>query len=183
MSWIGRFCIGIIIVGLAFIASQHGYRAYERKVAEQASEPDGFTFNEVPVQHTAPAIELPVFRRLPADGQTVLQEIFLEEATLSSADEKEQARQTIASILADYRDNDQLQHFYNDLKQATGQSVELTDLSGENMGELLKQYPQIQPLIAQYAQDPQFGKVLQEIFSNPQFVRSVAVLQQHEPQK
>lgn len=170
-------------MGLAFIAGLHAYRAYERRVAEQAEQPDGFTFNQVPVRHVAPTVELPVVRRFPADGKTAQEDIFLEQPPLAAAQAQEQARQTIVSILADYKDDAQLQAFHADLAKATGAQIGLADLSGENMTALLQQYPQIQPVIARYMQDPQFNKTLQEIFTNPQFVQSVAVLQQHAGQK
>ncbi|MBO7237695.1 MAG: hypothetical protein J6U96_00175 [Elusimicrobiaceae bacterium] len=80
--------------------------------------------------------------------------------------------------MADYQDDAALKAFYTDLQQATGEQLDLTSLSGENMAGLLIKYPQIQEVIMRHSKDPAFAKTLQEIFSNPQFVRSVAVLQQ-----
>ena len=73
-----------------------------------------------------------------------------------------------------------MQQFYQSLQQATGQTIQLEDLSGENLSSLLKKYPQLSQVIAQHAQDPAFAQKLQEIFANPQFVQSVAVLQNNQ---
>lgn len=45
----------------------------------------------------------------------------------------------------------------------------------------MKKYPQVQEVLAKHSKDPEFVKTLQEIFSNPQFVHSVAVLQGGAP--
>ncbi len=178
MSRLSRVCILIIWVGLAFIASLRLYRAYEQKVQDQAERSaDGFSASSF-LRTSPPVVELPVFQPLPKNGADVPAEIFLEDAPLPASARKEQARQTIASILEDYREDPKLQAFHADLQKAAGRPLNLTDLSGEQLPDLLRSYPQIQPVIAQYSQDPQFAKLLQEIFSNPQFVRSVGVLQQ-----
>lgn len=175
MSKLSRFFIGVILVGLAFIASLRLYRTYENyaQQAQSQSADPVLTFNEVPIDYR-PRFEPPsAFEWVKAPAQ----EVFLGGFTLDPQAEKEQARQTISSILDDYRQDAKLQAFYADLKKATGQKIDLTDLTGENLGKLLKQYPQIQDILAQHSKDPAFSKTIQEIFANPQFVRSVAILQ------
>lgn len=174
MSWMNRFLIGVIVVGLAFIASLRLYRAYENYVT-QTENPElaTQTFNNVPVKYGPAEPDKVIVRGLPQ----LTQEIYLEDIPLEDSQEKEQARQTLRSILDDYRQDPKLQAFYAELKESTGQALQLEDLSGENLGKLLQQYPQVQAIITKHAQDPEFAKTLQEIFSNPQFIRSVAVLQ------
>jgi len=174
MSWLGRVSIVIIVIGLAFIAGIRLYRNYE----EHLSQDDiSAGFNQPSMSSLAPTVEIPVFKRFPENNK-MNDDIFLEDAPLTTEQAQEQARQTITSILEDYRDNPQLQAFYQDIKQNTGQSIDLAAMSSGNMGELLKQYPQLQQTIAKHAQDPQFTQAIQEIFSNPEFIRSVSVLQQ-----
>ena len=174
MSWLGRVSIVIIVIGLAFIAGIHLYRNYEERLSQDDISAG---FNETSMPSSAPTVEIPVFKRFPENDQ-MSNDIFLEDTPLAPEQAQEQARQTITSILEDYRDNPQLQAFYQDIKQNTGQSIDLASMSSGNMGELLKQYPQLQEIIAKHAQDPQFTQSIQEIFSNPEFVRSVVVLQQ-----
>lgn len=181
MSKLSRFFIGVMVAGMAFIASVHFYHAYERYAASQEEADGGATqtFHHVPIDYRPEQPGLPVIKRLAAPGEEI-QEIYLEDRPLTSTAEKEQARQTVASILSDYRQDPALQAFYTDLQKTTGRKIELTDLSGENLSALLRQYPQAQEVIARHAKDPILAKTLQEIFSNPQFVRSVAVLQGKE---
>ena len=179
MSKLSRFLIGIIVVGLAFIASLHLYRAYEKYATEQNAEPAAtMTFNQVPVSYIPPEPEEPIFRRWPSDEQRAQQEIYLQDTPLTQEAAKTAARQTVRSVLADYQQDPKLQAFYKDLQQATGENIDLSMLSGEQLGSLLTQYPQIQEVIARYSKDPEFVRTLQAIFSNPQFAQSVAILQQ-----
>ncbi len=185
MSKLSRFLIGVIIVGLAFIASLHLYRAYE-KYAEDSEEAAGptMTFNNVPIQRVPPVIEEPVFRRWPAESGTESetaqpQEIYLQDATLDAQTEQKQALQTMQSILADYKQDPQLQAFYQDLQQITGRPIDLFTLRGEELGALMTAYPEVPQLISKYSKDPEFAKTLQAIFSNPQFIRSIEILQRN----
>ena len=178
MSLLSRVLTGIIIIGLAFIVAVRMYRGYEQDVAAtQESSQTAQPVSSAVVASTGPVkLQLPVFRA--SAGAAPAPEIYLEDTALPPDLNKEQARQTLQSIMSDYRDNPQLQAFYADLQQSTGQPLDLTSLSGENLAVLLIKYPQIQEVITRHAQDPAFAKTLQEIFSNPQFVQSVAVLQQ-----
>ena len=177
MSKLSRFLIVVIILGLAFIASLRMYRAYEQTVQEQQAAAESVGQNLTQGNKpSAPVIQVPVFQKMASIALS--QEVYVQDATLPEELSKEQARQTMRSILDDYKQDPQLQAFYAQLRKSTGESLDLAALSGENMTQLLVKYPQIQEIIAQHMQNPQFAKTLQEIFSNPQFVHSVAVLQQ-----
>ncbi len=178
MSKLGRISLVIMILGLAFIASLRLYRSYEEQVkADQENMGAAMTFNQVAVHHEPAEVETPVYQRLPIDDR-LIKDIFLEDPALPAEQAQEQARATINSILEDYRENPQLREFYKEVKETTGQKIDLSAMSQGNMGELLKQYPQLQEIINRHTQDPQFAATIQEIFSNPEFVRSVIILQQ-----
>ncbi len=175
MSKMSRFFLTVIIVGLAFIAGLRLYRMYESHVAQMAQEePAGYTFNNVPIDYRPADPQEPVFRRLPQEKE---QEVFLEDAPLPAEQAKQQAQETIVSVLNDYRQNPKIQAFYKDLRESCGEDITLDRLSGAELPQLMQQYPQLQTVLAKHAQDPEFAKTLQEIFTNPQFVQSVAVLQ------
>ena len=175
LSTLSRICIGIILLGLGFIISVRLYRSYEERVAaDQARQEEMAGVSSQFRSGGSTERQLPVFQRSSGPKQ----EIYLQETELPDDLNKEQARQTIQSILQDYKEDKALQAFYADLEQTTGASLDLSDLSGDNMLPLLVRYPQIQEVIARHSQDPAFAKILQEIFANPQFSRSVAVLQQ-----
>ena len=172
MSKLSWFYIVIITAGLVFIAGVREYRSHQEKVQAELAAAQEAQYQPAP-ELVATAIQLPVFERVVPKT-----EIYLEDVKLPPALNREQARQTIVSILDDYRDDVNLQAFYTDLQKSTGQKIDLADLSGENMPRLMRRYPQITQIIEQHAQNEAFSKVLEEIFSNPQFVRSVAILQQ-----
>ncbi|MBR2865097.1 MAG: hypothetical protein IKJ44_05445 [Elusimicrobiaceae bacterium] len=177
MSKTSRFFLMVIIAGLAFIAAVRVYRAYEKRAQEEAAEfTPTDTFNNVPINFTPEPEEPPVYGVLPQEA--AVNEVYLEDAPLSAQAQHTQAEQTITSILNDYSQTPQMKAFYQDLQQATGQSgITLAQLSGPELGKMLQQYPQVQQVIAKHAQDPEFAKMMQEIFTNPQFIKSVAVLQ------
>ena len=181
MSKLSRFLIGIIITGLAFIASVHLYRAYEKYAAAQQEQlPAAQTFHNVPVWHTPIEPEIPVYKKYDEDQ---VKEIYLEDQPLAPEMTAEQARQTVKSILSDYEQEPAVKQFYEEVRQATdGKEIKLEDLSGENLPALLKENPQLLQVISQHTKDPAFAKTLQEIFANPQFAQSVAVLQSEQQQ-
>lgn len=178
MSKTSRFFLWVIIVGLAFIAGVRLYRAYEKYVAQYAQEPvPTMTFNNVPVQLVPPQAEEGVYKKWSDEPQ----EIYLDDGVLSPQQQKQQAQATVKSVLSDYRQEPKMQAFVADLRQATGrQDIDLAVLSSPQLGALMQQYPQLQQVVANYAKDPEFAKMLQEIFNNPQFVNSVQILQQKE---
>ena len=119
MSKTSRFFLWVIVVGLAFIAGLRFYRAYEQRAEEEAATAaPTMTFNNVPVQRVSPQAEPQVYERW--SGEPAVQEVYLQDAPLDAVQEKEQARQTVASVLSDYKDNPSLQAFYADLRAATG---------------------------------------------------------------
>ncbi len=175
MSKTSRFFLTIIIVGLAFIAGVRVYRMYESYVAQQIEEePATYTFHNVPIDYTPASPQMPVFAKLPDIKE---EEIFLEDAPLGPEAIKQQAQETLISVLNDYKQNPKIQAFYADLRKATGEEITLAQLSGAELPRLLQQYPQLQQVLTKHVQDPEFAKILQEIFANPQFIQSVAVLQ------
>ena len=174
MSKLSRFFIIVIIAGLAFITGVRWYRAYEQKAEQEAAEESiGTTFQNVPVQWGPAEIENSVLQPLP----TYEKEVFLEDK-LNPQQQQQQAQQTIASILSDYKENPPIKAFHQDMQEATGQEdLTLEQLSSGNIGAILQQYPQLQQVLTKHVQDPEFSKTLQEIFNNPQFVESVKTLQ------
>ena len=137
MSKTSRFFLWVIVVGLAFIAGLRFYRAYEQRAEEEAATAaPTMTFNNVPVQRVSPQAEPQVYERW--SGEPAVQEVYLQDAPLDAVQEKEQARQTVASVLSDYKDNPSLQAFYADLRAATGRDdIDLAALSGEAWGACL----------------------------------------------
>ena len=181
MSRASRFFLWVIVLGLAFIAGLRFYRAYERRAAQEGFPPPSIaSFGQAPIQIRPEPASSPVYRTWSGPGK----EMYLEDIPLSMPQQKEQARQTIASILRDYGEHPKIQAFYADIRKATGrEDLNLAILSEEGLPELLQQYPQLQQVIAVYAKDPEFAKLIQEIFSNPQFAHSVTVLQGESGQK
>lgn len=175
MSVWSRFFLGVILTGLAFIASLRLYRVYEKYALQQAQDPaPTLTFHAVPVS-LAPAVpQAPRVQTAPARPP---QEIYLQDVAPDEPTAREQARQTIHSILADYQDDPTMQAFEADLRAASNGEASLAVLSGEGLSTLLDKYPQLQDVIDRYARDKAFAPTLQEIFGNPQFAASVAVLQ------
>jgi len=175
LSWKSRFFLGVIVLGLSFIAGVHLYRMYQERLSQEETSPAGNTFHEVSV--VAQDDPQPDVMALPWAFYGNKKEIYLEDVPLEVQEKREQARQTLRSILADYKDNEALKSFYADLRSSTGEELDLAALSGDQLPRLLEKYPQLKEVMAKHAQDPQFAAVLQEIFSNPQFAQSVMVLQ------
>ena len=176
---------------------------------ERQNDGNAFTFQNVPISFAAPQAE-PVARpvRLPeqnssisilsdaqleqasstdtrVDGAGVLVpanggEVFLEDAALPADKQIQQAKDTLRSIVQDYKDEPEIKAFNKELKKVThGQAVDLSSLGGGNLQQVLKDNPQIQDVVSKHMKNPDFARKVQEIFSNPQFVQSVRELQQH----
>lgn len=178
MSKTSHFLIGLMIAAVAFLAAMRGYQAYERYVAAQEDDAKTvLTFHNVPIQREDPAPQPQVARPLPSPDE-LRRDIFLEDPPLTEEQLAQQALQTVASILADYKDSEVMNNFNRDLRKAAGGAeVDLSMLSGPDMAATVAKYPQVQQVVAQYAKDPEFIRITQEIFKNPQFVQSVMVLQ------
>lgn len=176
MSKTSYVLIGVMIAAIAWMAGLRGYRAYEAYVARQEEQNTSvFTFQNVPLLLQAPAAQaLPAPVPYPSSSK----EIYLTEEPLSPEKEQEQAVQTVHSILADYGQEEALQRFGRDLTEAThGEITGLESLSGPDLARLAKEHPEVSAVIARHLQDPEFTKLIRDVFSNPQYVRSIAVLQ------
>lgn len=182
MSKVSYFLIALIITALLFMGAVRGYQFYEKKAAqleaERAANQQTFSFQNVPLQ-LAPEGPEPVSR--PVLFSERKQDIFLEEAPLNNQQEVQQAQDTIESILADFREDPNLQAFNKDLKDATdGNAVDLRGLSHGNLSEILQQNPEISAVVTKHMQNPDFAKTIEQIFSNPQFVESIQALQRQQ---
>ena len=169
-----------MITALLFMGAVRGYQFYAAQAAREQAELDAntqpFTFQNVPLS-LAPEQAAPVSK--PVLFSQRAQEIFLEDAPLSQEDEIKQAKDTIDSILADYKDDPNLRAFNKELRQATnGQAVDLAELGGDNLPQLLQKNPQISQVVSKHMKNPDFAQIMQQIFSNPQFIESIKQLQQ-----
>lgn len=176
MSKTSYVLIGIMVAAIAFMAALRGYRAYEAYVARQEAENVSvFTFQNVPVNLGLRQAE-PVSK--PVKPESVATDVFLMDEPLPPSKQEEQAAKTVESILSDYEEDDALLLFNRDLAQVTGGRVtSLTDLSGPELAAVMQEYPQISDVIRKNLQNPEFASVIQSIFTNPQFVHSISVLQ------
>ncbi len=178
MSKTSRFLIFVMVCGLAFLAGLRAYQVYEKRVAEASEDINPtVTFQNTPALQPLEVPDYGVYQPLPADiGRP--KEIYLEDIALEPEQARQQARETLTSIMDDYRANPKMKAFYADIQKATSRTdITLETLSSEGLPQLMQQYPQLQEVMVKYAKDPEFAKTLQEIFSNPQFMQSVAVLQ------
>lgn len=212
MSKASRLLIAIMLTALLFMGAVRGYQFYQSKVAQWEEERQNqaaaaFTFQDVPVSLAAPQADIvPMPVVLPADVTSMnilpengavpeqkpkaksvpTQEVFLEDTPLSAEDETRQAKDTLRSIVQDYKNEPEIKSFNQELAQVTnGQAVDLSSLSTGDLRQVLKDNPQIQAVVSKHMQDPDFAKKVQQILSNPQFVRSVQQLQRNAavPQK
>ncbi len=206
MSKTSRLLIGIMVTALLFMGAVRGYQFYQQKVQEWEEERQEqadaqFSFQQVPLSLSAPQAERTApMQILPADrtSMNVLpvqieaeptpvsqttpapdQAVFLEDAPLEPEELIAQAKETLKSIVQDYKNDPQIKAFNAELAKTTqGQAADLVALSGGNLQQLLQANPQIQSVISKHMQDPDFAAKIEQIFSNPQFVESVRQLQQ-----
>lgn len=183
MSKLSYILIAIIVAALIFMGAVRGYQLYERKTAEweeqRQSEEGAFSFQNVPLSLASPQAEPVSYPVLFEPSAT--QDVFLEDAPLAADQEIQQARDTISSILEDYKTDVNLQSFNRDLAASTnGKAVDLRALSGGDLKQILAEHPEIGTVVSKHLQNPDFAKTVQQILTNPQFVKSVQDLQQHE---
>ncbi len=180
MSKLSYVLVSIMAAALIFMGAVRGYQLYQRKTAqweEERSRAQGaFSFQNVPVSLAAPQAEaMPLPVRFDSSAR---QDVFLEDAPLSPQQEVRQAQDTIASILEDYKDDEQLRSFNRDLAAASsGRAVDLSALSGGDLKQLLQANPEIGAVVSKHMQNPDFAQTVQQILTNPQFVKSVQDLQ------
>ncbi len=183
MSKLSYVFIGIIAAALIFMGAVRGYQLYERKTAEweeqRRREEGAFSFQNVPLSLASPQAE-PVSYPVLFDPSST-KDVFLEDIPLAAEQEIQQARDTISSILEDYKTDVNLQSFNQDLAAATdGKAMDLRALSGGDLKQVLADNPEISAVVSKHLQNPDFAKTVQQILTNPQFVKSVQDLQQHE---
>lgn len=180
MSKLSRVLIMIMAAALMYMGAVRGYQLYQRKTAqweeERIREQGAFSFQNVPVSLAAPQAE-PMSRPVLFEPSRH-KDVFLEDAPLAPEQEVRQAQDTIASILEDYKDDGSLQSFNRDLAAATqGQALDLSALSGGDLGKVLQDNPEVGKVVGKYMQNPDFAQTVQQILTNPQFVKSVQDLQ------
>ena len=183
MSKLSYVLIGIIAAALIFMGAVRGYQLYERKTAEweeqRQSEEGAFSFQNVPLS-LAPPQAAPISYPVLFEPSST-KDVFLEEPPLSAEQEIQQARDTISSILEDYKTDANLQSFNQDLAAAShGKAMDLSALSGGDLKQVLADNPEISAVVSKHLQNPDFAKTVQQILTNPQFVKSVQNLQQYE---
>ena len=181
MSKTSKFLIAVMITALIFMSAVRVYQAVSRIRAERqeraARENSAFRFQNLPISLQAPQ---PQLMQLPVTYTPPAEEILLEDPPLREEQQVRQARQTITSIVDDFRQEEALENFNNRLREVSGGKIQnLDDLSTKNLNEILKTNPEIQGVVSAHLQNPDFAKIIEEIFSNPQFQQSVARLQEN----
>ena len=185
MSKTSLFLVFVMCTALCYMGAVRAYQFYERKKAEQLERDlnDGnpFTFQNIPIARPSPlpeAVPLPVAYTPPA------KDIFLEDMPLSEQQENEQAQQTITSIIDDFREEESLRAFNEQLNAVSqGQMKNLDDLSTKDLKSLIQSNPEIAAVVSTHMKNPDFARLINEIFSNPQFQQSVAQLQGQQAPK
>ena len=170
MSKKSYFLLLVMLIALAYMGAVRGYQWYQRKVeAYNASHASSLfaTAEETPEEPE------PVSRWAAAQ-----EDIFLEQEPLSKVLEEQQAKETIASILSDYRMNPAFQKFNEDLERVTkGKVKSFEELSNQSLTQILQQNPEIEEIVRKNVAKEDFAEMLNQIFSNPQYQKSVAQLQ------
>lgn len=171
MSKTSYALIFIMLGALAFMGAFRGYQWYQHRVQ---------IYNE---QHPAPSLFAPESNELPQQAaaqrwQPAQEDIFLGDQPLSEVLQEQQAKETIESILNDYRMDPLFRKFNEDLERVTNGKVKsFSDLSTQSLTQILQDNPEIEELVRSNETKEDFMKVLQEIFSNPQYQKSVQRLQ------
>ena len=171
MSKTSYALIFIMVVTLACMGAFRGYQWYQHRVE---------VYNE---QHPAPSLFAPETNELPPQAavkrwQPAQEDVFLGDQPLSEVLQEQQARETIESILNDYRMDPIFRKFNEDLERVTnGKIKSFSELSTQSLTQILQENPEIEELVRNNETKEDFVKVLQEIFSNPQYQKSVQRLQ------
>lgn len=171
MSKISYALIFIMLMALAYMGALRGYQWYQRRVA---------LYNE---QHPAPSLFAPEPDTLPKPvaveaWKPAKEDIFLEEKPLDDVLKEQQAKETIESILSDYRMNPAFRKFNEELERITeGKIKDFGELSTQSLTQIFQEHPQIAQIVRENETREDFMRVLQEVFSNPQYQKSVQQLQ------
>ena len=179
MSKTSYALLAVIVGALLFMGAFRLREAYLQHQAalEEQSQNDGdpFTFQHHPVSLAAPQ---PEYQAAPVEYKPQGPVIFLEDAPLSPELQQQQARETVASILADFEREAALAGFNREISEVSqGEINGLADLSTQNLMEIVQKNPQIQSVVSKHLKTPDFSKAIEEIFNNPQFQKSVEELQ------
>lgn len=168
-----------MVAALLYMGTARLYEKWEQHIEAQnaAALADGepFSFQQVPLSLAAPQAQ-PM--QAPVQYQRALPEIYLEDAPLSQEQKDQQAQETLASIVDDFKADPAVAQFNKDLQTATqGNMQNLADLSSQNLAQFIKQNPQIMQVVQKHLNNKDFAAKINEIFSNPQFQQSVKQLQ------
>ncbi|MBO5911318.1 MAG: hypothetical protein J6Q05_03900 [Elusimicrobiaceae bacterium] len=179
MSKTSYTLIGLMVAALLYMGAARLYEKWEQRIEAQnaAALVDGepFSFQRVPVSMAAPQAE-PM--QAPVKYQRVMPEIYLEDAPLSEEQKDQQAQDTLASIVEDFKADPAVAQFNKDLQTATqGNMQSLADLSSQNLAQFVQQNPQIMQVVQKHMNNKDFAAKVNEIFSNPKFQQSVRQLQ------
>lgn len=179
MSKTSYALIGIMVAALLYMGAARLYEKWEQHVETQnaAALVDGepFSFQHIPVSMAAPQAEV---MQAPVKYQRAVAEIYLEDTPLSQEQKDQQAQDTLASIVEDFKTDPAIAQFNKDLQTATqGNMQNLADLSSQNLAQFVQQNPQIMQVVQKHMNNKDFAAKINEIFSNPQFQQSVRQLQ------
>ena len=179
MSKTSYALIGLMVAALLYMGAACLYEKWKQRVEAQnaAALVDGepFSFQQVPLSLAAPQAE-PM--QAPVKYQRAAPEIYLEDTPLSQEQKDQQAQDTLASIVEDFKADPAVARFNQDLQTATQGSMQnLADLSSQNLAQFVQQNPQIMQIIQKHMNNKDFAAKINEIFSNPQFQQSVKQLQ------
>jgi len=175
-SW---FMVYVMLTALLFMGAvriyQFGERKYNEYMEKQLNDGDQFTFQKIPV---ALPSRRPEKVSLPVDYVPPAQDVFIEEKPLDQAAQIKQAQDTITSIIDDFRNEEALRSFNAQLQEVSnGQMQSLDDLTTQDLRQFIQANPEIEAVVSRHMQQPDFAKLINEIFSNPQFQQSVRELQ------
>ena len=177
MSKTSYVLIAVMAAALLFMGAVRGRQWYEerqdRAEQERLEREGAFSFQHVPIS-LAPKVAPQSYGfkeyKMPSD--------ILIGKPLSSQAQVRQAQDTIVSIVEDYQQEPSVQSFNRDLSQASGEkAADLTALSSGDLTELIQTNPQIRSVVDKHMRNPDFAKIIEQIFSNPQYQRSVRILE------
>ena len=179
MSKTSYALIGMMVAALLYMGAARLYEKWEQRIEAQnaAALVDGepFSFQQIPVSMAAPQAD-PM--QAPVKYQRVVPEIYLEDTPLTEPQKNQQAQDTLASIVEDFKADPAVAQFNQDLQTATqGNMQNLADLSSQNLAQFVQQNPQIVQVVQKHLNNKDFAAKINEIFSNPQFQQSVRQLQ------
>ena len=179
MSKTSYALIAVMVAALLYMGAVRLYEKWEQHVEAQnaAALVDGepFSFQQIPVSLAAPQAE-PV--QTPVKYVTQYQAVYFEDEPLTEPQKTQQAQDTLASIVEDFKADPAVAQFNQDLQTATqGTMQNLADLSSQNLAQFVQQNPQIIQVVQKHLNNKDFAAKINEIFSNPQFQQSVRQLQ------